>query len=493
MQNLSDNDLDNIFRKAAEELKPQYDATHWNELKSRLDQEKPRPGFLNRNVISIVALCLMVGSLSTVYYFNTGADGVKDQTETDQILKPQEQVIAKSQAETPNKTDKRNGDVAVQNTNNRTPQETATTKHTTIIPDTKHVSDQRQSISETNTMDSTSSSIDGTPIRHHDSVKPQAVQQLSMPQKMNHRKDGHEKTIVPDQVAEEKQSRKNTQHRENAFADQIIETTIPGTLNNSQVKNTLTPDHNVKQEIESKTMLSSEQRNAKTSVADSLNDTTALIADSLHQENETNKAKNSSKSNQPLNRISVKLALSPDFSSVGYSGYENPGTNYGILGEYHLNTKWSILTGAIWSKKLYSGENLSYSGIQADRTDGDCRILDIPLNITYTFNTGKTMQFYASAGISSYIMNEENYVFHYDGSYGEPYTYSTTIKGKNNELFSILNISLGVQKQISSRWAIQLEPFVKHSLSGIGEGDLSLNSIGGFLNLRYSFLKINNP
>src|SRR5690606_28953750 len=131
--------------------------------------------------------------------------------------------------------------------------------------------------------------------------------------------------------------------------------------------------------------------------------------------------------NKPFNRIAVKFALSPDFSTVGYSGYEKPGSNYGLLAEYHVTEKWSIVTGASWSKKLYSGEHLSYKGLQPDKTDGDCRILDIPLNIIYSFNTGKTIQFYVSTGISSYIMNEEHYDFHYDGSYGDPYTYSTTV------------------------------------------------------------------
>lgn len=491
MQNLSDNDLDNIFRKAAEDLKPEYDAAHWNELKSRLDQEKPSPGILNRNIISIAALCLLVGSVSTFYYYNS--DGINRNGETDQILESQEQVIAKPQIENSNKTGNHTGDVAVQYPNNSTPPEKVTTNRATIIPDAKHLPDQRQSIAETNIMESTDSSFDKTPMRHHGSLKSQADKESSMPQKMNHKNDLREKTIVSDQVAEEKQSGENVHPREDAFADQITETTTTDSLINNQVKNTLTRGDRIKQENELKTMLSPQQRNAKTSLTDSLNDKTALAADSLHQENEADKTDTASKSNKPFNRIAVKLALSPDFSTVGYSGYEKPGSNYGLLAEYHVTEKWSIVTGAIWSKKLYSGENLSYNGQQPDKTDGDCRILDIPLNISYTFNTGKTIQFYISAGISSYIMNEENYNFHYDGSYGDPYTYSTTVKGKNNELFSVLNFSLGVQKQISSRWAIQLEPFVKHSLTGIGEGNLSLNSIGGFINLRYSFLKINNP
>jgi hypothetical protein len=67
------------------------------------------------------------------------------------------------------------------------------------------------------------------------------------------------------------------------------------------------------------------------------------------------------------------------------------------------------------------------------------------------------------------------------------------VEGENNELFSVINLSAGVQKQLTDRWAIQLEPFVKQSIKGIGEGDLSLSSLGAFLNLRYTIIKVNNP
>jgi hypothetical protein len=187
-------------------------------------------------------------------------------------------------------------------------------------------------------------------------------------------------------------------------------------------------------------------------------------------------------------RLSVKLSLSPDFSSVGYSHFTRPGTNYGVLIEYHLGTSVSVVTGAIWSKKIYTASDVEYNGHKAYKAEGDCRILDIPINVNYSFRSTGSLSFYAGLGFSSYIMNREDYVFHVKSSYGSSYTYDRKVRGENNEIFSVLNLSVGAQKQLGSRWALQFEPFVKQSVRGIGDGSLSLSSLGAFLNLRYSLL-----
>jgi hypothetical protein len=147
-----------------------------------------------------------------------------------------------------------------------------------------------------------------------------------------------------------------------------------------------------------------------------------------------------------------------------------------------------VATGILSSRKIYTASDLEYAGHKADRTDGDCRIIDIPVNVFFHFKTQRSVSFYASVGISSYIMNSEKYKFHVK-TYGGGYSYTHKVEGENNEVFSVINISAGVNKQLTTRWGIQLEPFVKQSIKGIGDGDLSLSSLGAFLNLRYTIIK----
>jgi hypothetical protein len=112
---------------------------------------------------------------------------------------------------------------------------------------------------------------------------------------------------------------------------------------------------------------------------------------------------------------------------------------------------------------------------------------DVPVMLYYTFSPERTWSVYAGLGASSYLMSKENYIYYVEGGYGNVYTYEQTIRGKNNEWFSMLNLSIGLNKQLNTRWAIQLEPFYKAPLAGVGEGDVSLASFGAFFNLKYNF------
>ena len=163
------------------------------------------------------------------------------------------------------------------------------------------------------------------------------------------------------------------------------------------------------------------------------------------------------------------------------------GFNYGLIAEYFLNKNFSIAAGALWSRKYYSAVDVEYNGYHADRAYGDCRMWDIPVNVNYYFTPSKQYSFFASAGFSSYLMNEENYDYEVDTKYGTK-TYVTQVIKENNEWFKILNVSVGLQKQINSRFAIQVEPFVKVPLAGVGEGNISLASFGSFFSIRYTFL-----
>jgi len=181
----------------------------------------------------------------------------------------------------------------------------------------------------------------------------------------------------------------------------------------------------------------------------------------------------------------IRALASPDFSSIPHASSSPVGSNYAVVLEYYFSDRWSVATGAIWSDKKYaSNHEIQYSGYNADQLEGDCNILDIPLNIYYRFPTLSRTSFYVGAGFSSYIMLKEAYTYTVSTGYGDRY-YSTSVDGKNNEWFKILNLSLGVQHRLSDRWSLQAEPFVKAPLAGIGEQGVKLSSLGIFFGLKY--------
>lgn len=210
-----------------------------------------------------------------------------------------------------------------------------------------------------------------------------------------------------------------------------------------------------------------------------------------HEETETATTKlipeeqEKKKDHKSSHSISLRALASPDFSAINFSSASSVGSNYAFLLEYQINSRLTISAGAIRSMKKYSyDKEITYSGHTADQLDGTCRILDIPLNVYYSFPTQSKLSFYTGIGLSSYIMQQENYTYTVNYTYSSR-SYSTQVDDKNNEWFKVLNLSAGVQYQLTHRLHLQAEPFLKTSLAGVGEGDVHLNSAGVFFGLKY--------
>ncbi|AYB29710.1 porin family protein [Chryseolinea soli] len=190
----------------------------------------------------------------------------------------------------------------------------------------------------------------------------------------------------------------------------------------------------------------------------------------------------------------VKLLVSPDFSSINYTSPGKPGINIGLLGEYSLSRHFSVSTGAIYSKKLYDSKDpdKSYSSggwtAKASSLDGDCRVLDIPINVTYYIFPESKTNLFVTLGSSSYLMLKEKYVYTVWANH-QDYQYEENFSHKNNEWFSMLNISIGVQRRIGEHFFVQAEPFLKAPMSGVGEGKVNLVSTGVFFSLKYKLGK----
>jgi hypothetical protein len=195
--------------------------------------------------------------------------------------------------------------------------------------------------------------------------------------------------------------------------------------------------------------------------------------------------------------VSIKAVVSPDYSSINFFSAGKTGFNYGLLAGYSFNNRWSVYTGVISSKKLYDTKDVegSYSTYNwnghdypVKELDGDCRILDIPINVYYTFFPERSFSLRAGLGFSSYIMRKETYVYCVD-NYGTDAYYAQQVIGKNNEWFKVMNLSIAVSKKITNRWSAEFEPFVKAPLTGVGEGKVSLVSMGAFINLKFDLTK----
>lgn len=200
------------------------------------------------------------------------------------------------------------------------------------------------------------------------------------------------------------------------------------------------------------------------------------------------------KKNVASHRWFIRLPVSPDFSSINYEKPGKAGINIGLLAEYSLSRHFSVSTGAIWSKKLYDKQNpdKTYSSgsytAKAKSMNGDCRVLDIPINVTYYIFPEAKTNLFITVGTSSYIMLNEEYVYTVWANQRD-YEYTENFSNKNREWFSMLNISFGIQRMVGERFFVQAEPFIKAPVSGVGEGKVNLVSTGAFFSLKYRLSK----
>jgi hypothetical protein len=85
-------------------------------------------------------------------------------------------------------------------------------------------------------------------------------------------------------------------------------------------------------------------------------------------------------------------------------------------------------------------------------------------------------------------MQRERYTYPYTENY-VPHFFDTDeynpIINENRHFFSVLNLSMGYERSLSDRWSLQVEPYLKAPLSGVGAGKVKLTSAGVFFGLKY--------
>jgi hypothetical protein len=186
------------------------------------------------------------------------------------------------------------------------------------------------------------------------------------------------------------------------------------------------------------------------------------------------------------------LGFSPDFSTVGLGNFIEPGFRWNAMMEVEFSNRFSLNTGIIWVKNKYEAIGEEYhapsgywkNGITADATYGKCVMLDVPLNVRYKVFKKERHQIFISGGSSTYFLLKEDYYFDYEQDDPSLPTYWGTNKTSIYP-FGIVNLSFGYQYQLGRRGALQVEPFIKLPMGGVGWGDVKLHTIGVYFIYKY--------
>jgi hypothetical protein len=224
----------------------------------------------------------------------------------------------------------------------------------------------------------------------------------------------------------------------------------------------------------------------------SLEDSKKQVSDDTKQK-PVSSSKSPSSQSKANSRWTFGAVYAPDVSTVKFTHTQPMGLNLGLTVEYKLSKKFSLQSGLIYTRKNYkmNGEDYHppkgswFDYVTLEDVTGDCSMFDIPLNARFNAVRKKSSNIFVSAGLSTYLMNEENYsYFYYYNS--TPTTRERSYDANSQYFFSILNISAGYEKKLTKAFSLQVEPFFKLPLTGLGFGEIDLNSAGVYFSVRYN-------
>ncbi len=154
-------------------------------------------------------------------------------------------------------------------------------------------------------------------------------------------------------------------------------------------------------------------------------------------------------------------------------GYQLNKT-WGIESGIFLSNKYYYTDGKyLNTSKIHMPPNS-----RIDEASGDCKMIEVVISALYNFPSHKKSSWFTTVGASSYFIKEEKYIYqYYYGTYG-PVPHDGLYKNSSNHFFSNINISIGYTKKLGNFADLRIEPYLKAPVSGMGITKLPLFSTG---------------
>jgi len=201
--------------------------------------------------------------------------------------------------------------------------------------------------------------------------------------------------------------------------------------------------------------------------------------------------------NRHFSRISVGLIFAPDFNSAGLLHRKSVSPVAGAFITYNFTPRWSLSTRILYNNKKYNNGadyyNVPYeywtertNGIIPNNIDASCRVIDVPILLTYRFFVRPRLAINASAGPGSYFLLDEKYEFNFrQDNPGAATQWQTHENSK--ALFGVFNLALGLEMHTGRNTSIGIEPYLKIPLKQMGWANVNLSGMGLSFSVKYNF------
>jgi hypothetical protein len=198
------------------------------------------------------------------------------------------------------------------------------------------------------------------------------------------------------------------------------------------------------------------------------------------------------KQDQKVKGPELGFMVGPDLSTVKFGPVYKTGYNFGVQVGYRFSNRWSVNTGVIYTKKFYKADSADFNyktnwpNYKLRNVEGNCSMWEIPVNVRYDVSFNEKRRWFVSTGLSTYLMDKEDYMLYYGNNWNNYITEAPVSNDVNsNYLFSIVNLSAGMERSLGKRFSLQAEPYLKVPLKGLGMGSMRMTSYGVLFTLKY--------
>lgn len=491
MYPLNDKDLDRLSREAAEHYDVESSASGWERLENRLDKELPVKEKDRKRFLFWLLLIALLSGGSLVYMLGgSPGDDRLQAANAGQVAKGLEKNTQKTSSENPEATTAEKSslqksepavpdyDVQLQ-ANDKTATTGSTNKNSTDIPAT---GEPAPAVTKTNASTAGILKVDAK--KSGNLSKGSRGRDQPGITAGNKRIPGRKQPIIPGNLSQSKNKKDKPVNPPTDTDKAPGNATIHNNNNITDVAKTQEPA------IVASAAVDSIQKIA------GAKDTAAIVvtpAEEISAKEKPVKKPAVKKAAPPPSKWEFGITTGPDFSNVGFKHSYKTGWNIGATVGYRLSNRWLINTGLLYTKKFYKVDGADFyppkhtliSYLDIDHLTGSCSMFEIPINVRYDISYNQESRFFASTGISSYIMDKQDYECNYWSQTGEYRKYPWRTDSNYNHLFSNINLSIGYERALGKNFSIQAEPYFKLPLQGFGYGDIKMNSYGMLLTFKY--------
>lgn len=184
--------------------------------------------------------------------------------------------------------------------------------------------------------------------------------------------------------------------------------------------------------------------------------------------------------------LALGLAVSGESVATRTQSLGAPGAKFGAFAEYAISNRLSISTGVAITRKDYPAGPDDYT-LPADVFDGHlipyeadaaCRLLEIPLSLSYYFNGRNKPGFALHTGVVSFVMLNEQYTFDYRGVWYPGIIEDWTAPAASEDWMRIAEVSAGYRFGLTAGTMLEVAPYMQLPIGTVGAGQVRLNSFG---------------